>query len=133
MSRLKILLLLIALSQLVLAVLTLFWPAAFFAWMGLQVPAPDNFYMIGMLGARFLAYGLGMIHLARSDAPSVFWIRNMALVQGIDLAVGLFYVATGVLTIGVAAFPMLNAAAFAILLVMWQPRRGASVSSPVPA
>lgn len=109
---LKPLLWIIAASQLVLAALTLFAPLQFFAWMGLSTPAADNGYMIGMLGARFLAYGIGMAMLARSERPSRFWVANMALIQAVDLTLALVYVALGLVPVAVAAFPALNAALF---------------------
>jgi hypothetical protein len=109
---LKPLLWIIAASQLVLAALTLFAPLQFFGWMGLSTPAPDNGYMIGMLGARFLAYGIGMVMLARAETPSRFWIANMALIQAVDLALALAYVGLGLVPPEVAAFPAVNAALF---------------------
>lgn len=109
---LKPLLWIIAASQLVLAALTLFAPLAFFGWMGLTVPAPDNGYMIGMLGARFLAYGIGMAWLARAAQPSRFWIGNMALIQAVDLGLALAYVGLGLVPLDVVAFPAVNAALF---------------------
>ncbi|KAF0113568.1 MAG: hypothetical protein FD150_1994 [Rhodobacteraceae bacterium] len=114
---LKPLLWTIATSQLVLAALTLFAPLAFFGWMGLTVPAPDNGYMIGMLGARFLAYGIGMAMLARATNPSRFWIANMALIQAVDLGLALAYVGLGLVPVTVAAFPAANAAFFCVGLI----------------
>ncbi len=122
MYRLKILLYVIAASQLVLGVLMLLAPGPFFAWMGLTVPPTDNQYILGMLSARFLAYGVGMIALARAQTPDRFWILNMVAIQLIDLAAGLYYVASGVIGLGVAAFPMTNATIFAVLLWLWSPR-----------
>lgn len=109
---LKPLLWIIAASQLVLAALTLFLPLTFFGWMGLTVPAPDNAYMIGMLGARFLAYGIGMAMLARASAPSRFWIANMLLIQLVDLALALLYLGNSTISLAIAGFPMVNAAIF---------------------
>ena len=45
----------------------------------------------------------------------------MALVQIIDLAVGLYDTATGTITLSVSAFPMFNAAVFTLLLLLWSP------------
>jgi hypothetical protein len=131
MTRLKILLLIVALSQLVLGALTLLAPGPFFAWMGLTVPPADNQYMLGMLAARFIAYGIGMAVLARAERPDPFWIRNMVLVQAIDFATGLYYIATGVIGVEVAAFPMVNAAIFGVLLWLWAP--GAEIKQAQPA
>jgi len=117
MTRLKALLYIIAISQLALGALTLVVPAAFFGWMGLSAPATDNNYMLGMLSARFLVFGLMLIWQARRVTPDLFIIRAMVLIQVIDFAVGAFYLATGVITLATAGFPMFNAALFAGLLV----------------
>lgn len=119
MNRLKILMWIIAISQLALGTLTLVMPATFFGWMGLTPPPLDNNYMLGMLAARFLAFGMIMIWLARSPAPSLFVIRAMVLIQLIDFSVGAFYLGTGAITLGTAAFPMFNAAVFGFLLYWW--------------
>lgn len=82
------------------------------------VEAADDicYNILGMLAARFLAYGLGMAAMARSENPDPFWIRNIVLIQAIDFGAGLYYIATGVIGVAVAAFPMLNAAIFGVLL-----------------
>ena len=118
MTRLKALLWIVALSQLSLGALTLLAPTYFFTWMGLTPPPADNKYMLGMLAARFLAYGIGFVAMARAQ-PDRFWIRNMVLVQAVDFLAGAFYVATGVITLAVAGFPMFNAALFGGLLWLW--------------
>lgn len=118
----KTLLWLIAISQFVLALFTLFLPVTFFTLMGLTPPAADNGYMIGMLGARFLAYGIGMAMLARASHPDRFWIANMLLIQVVDFALGAVYAGRGITPIAVVAFPMVNAAIFSLGL-MWVLRR----------
>ena len=77
--------------------------------------------MLGMLAARFIAYGLAFIALAQAEVPDRRWIRNMVLIQLIDFGAGLYYVLTGVIGLGVAGFPMFNASLFATLLWFWQP------------
>lgn len=119
MRKLTVLLWIIAISQLVLGGLTLLAPAFFFTWMGLTSPPADNNYMLGMLAARFFAYGFGMIWLARSAQPSLFWIRNMVFIQAIDFFVGAVYLANGTIGLQVAGFPMFNAAVFGTLLYLW--------------
>jgi hypothetical protein len=123
MTRLKYLLWVIAISQLVLGALTLLVPGPFFDWMGLTVPAEDNRYMLGMLAARFIAYGAGFVALARQELPDPLWIRLMVLIQAIDFGVGLYYLLTGVIGPEVVAFPMVNAVVFGGLLWLWMPRR----------
>lgn len=122
MNKLKILLWIVAASQLILGALTLLIPATFFEMMGLTAPPADNNYMLGQLAARFFAYGIGMIYLARMINPSRFWIRNMVFIQFIDFSVGAFYLSTGTISLMTAGFPMFNAAWIGILLWLWQPK-----------
>jgi hypothetical protein len=75
-----------------------------------------------MLAARFLAYGVGMFYIARLADKQRFWINNMVLIQTVDLAVGIFYTASGTVALSLSAFPMFNAALFIILLLLWRPR-----------
>ena len=133
MTKLKTLLWIVAISQLALGALTLLAPGAFFVWMGLTRPPADNDYMLGMLAARFLGYGIGMIALARSREPDPFWVRNMAFIQAVDFAVGLFYVALGTIPATVAAFPMVNAALFGGLLALWSRPEADNAGVPRPA
>ncbi len=129
MTKLRILLFIVAASQLVLGALTLLIPTDFFAWMSLSAPPADNLYMLSMLASRFIAYGLGMIWLARMSEPDLFWIRNMVLIQAIDFAGGAFYLATGAITLTTAAFPMFNAALLGTLLWFWSRPQSLSAKS----
>jgi len=123
MTRQSTILWLIAISQFALGALVILIPQQFFLLIGLSAPPIDNNYMLGMLGARFLAYGAGMAMLARQPSPNIFWIRNMMFIQIVDFAVGGFYFATGTIGFSVVAFPMFNAALFATLLWLWFPKQ----------
>lgn len=122
MKKLRVLLRVIGVVQIVLGLGLLFTPAFFLEWMGLSVPPTDVNYILGMLSARFLAYGLGMFYVARAPGENIFWINNMILIQIIDLAVGLFYTLNGTIPLAVSAFPMFNATVFIILLYLWRPK-----------
>ena len=122
MTKLKLLLGVIGVVQIVLGLLCLFAPAFLFQQMGLSTPPPDNRYMIGMLAARFLAYGGGMFVIARAPRRNRPWIDNMIFIQLVDLAVGLAYTASGTIGLGVSAFPMANATLFIALLLLLRPR-----------
>lgn len=118
MSYRRIVLWIIAVSQLALGALTLFAPGFFFSAMGLANPPSDTFYLIGMLASRFLVFGVVMVVLARRPAVEPLWLQAMVGVQLIDLVVGLFYTGNGVLPLAVSAFPMFNAALFSVLLLV---------------
>lgn len=113
---LKVVLATVALSQFVLGGLVLFLPGTFAAWIGLRIPPPDTGYLLAMLGARFVASGIGLVWLARQPVPDRFWVRNMAFIQTIDFVAGAVFLATGTIGLSTAAFPMFNAALFAGLL-----------------
>ncbi len=127
MKKLTILLYLIGVVQLVLGLLYLFVPLQFLALLGHSAPQADIAYPLGMLAARFLAYGVGMFFIARAPEKHPFWINNMILIQAIDLAVGIFYTATGVVGLALSGFPMFNATLFIILLTLWRPKLATAV------
>jgi len=120
--KLKILLRIIGGVQIILGALYLFIPMQFLAMMGHSVPAADIAYPLGMLAARFLAYGLGMFVIANDPEKNLFWINNMILIQAIDLVVGIFYTVSGVVRLSLSGFPMFNATLFIILLWLWRPK-----------
>lgn len=128
MRKLSVLLRVIGVVQIVLGLLYLFVPLQFLALLGHSVPAADIAYPLGMLAARFLAYGVGMFSIAHAPEQQRFWIDNMILIQALDLAVGLFYTATGVIALTLSGFPMFNATLFIILLGLWRPRRSPFVA-----
>jgi hypothetical protein len=120
--KLKILLIVVGVVQLVLGGAYLLAPHALLQAMGHSLPAADINYPFGMLAARFLAYGLGMFTMAREPVRHEFWIRNMVLVQAIDLGVGVYYTLAGAVSLQLSAFPMFNATLIAALLWLWRPR-----------
>ncbi len=122
MKKLTVLLRLIGVVQIVLGLFYLFAPLRFLLMQGLSMPEADIAYPLGMLAARFLAYGIGMFHIANEPEKNLFWINNMILIQAVDLAVGMFYTATGVVALAHSGFPMFNASLFIILLTLWRPK-----------
>ena len=119
---LPILLRIIGIVQLVLGIGFLFAPTYFLQGMGLSNPQTDINYILGMLAARFIAYGVGMFVIAKAPEKHIFWIHNMILIQVIDLATGLFYTSIGTFGLAVSAFPMFNASLFILLLWLWRPQ-----------
>ena len=120
--KLKVLLHIIGIVQLVLGAFYLFLPLQFLSMQGLSIPGADNAYPLGMLAARFLAYCIGMLIIANAPEENLFWINNMILIQAVDLAVGIFYTAMGTVALAHSGFPMFNATLFIILLTLWRPK-----------
>ena len=120
--KLKVVLRIIGGVQLILGALYLLIPTQFLALQGLSIPGTDNAYPLGMLAARFLAYGIGMFYIARDPEKNRFWINNMILIQAVDLLVGIFYTTIKVVSLANSVFPMFNATLFILLLLLWRPR-----------
>lgn len=120
--KLKVLLRIIGGVQLILGALYLFIPMQFLALMGHSTPNADIAYPLGMLAARFLAYGIGMFFIASDPEKNLFWINNMIIVQAVDLVAGIFYTVTGVVGLSLSSFPMFNATLFIVLLALWRPK-----------
>ena len=120
--KLKVLLRIIGGVQLILGALYLFIPMQFLALMGHSAPNADIAYPLGMLAARFLAYGIGMFFIANDPEKNLFWINNMIIVQAVDLVTGIFYTVTGVVGLSLSGFPMFNATLFIVLLALWRPK-----------
>lgn len=125
--KLKVLLAIVGLVQIILGLAYLFFPQALLHWMGHSPTQADLNYPLGMLAARFLAYGVGMFVIARAPERHSFWVSNMILIQLVDLSVGVFYTVTGIVTLSLSAFPMFNAIVIATLLWLWRPRTIATV------
>jgi len=121
MKKLTYLLRLIGAIQIMLGLAYLFAPSLFLQAMGHSIPQPDIYYPLGMLAARFIAYGIALLVIADTAAQNVLWINFMILIQVIDLGVGIFYTSMGVLPLSLSAFPMFNAAWIILLLAIWRP------------
>lgn len=105
--------------QLVLGMAYLFFPGALLQQMGHSAAAPDLYYPLGMLAARFVAYGAGFWIISREAKEHALWVALMGLIQAIDLGVGIVYTATGVLPLQLSGFPMFNAVWIGVTCVIW--------------
>ena len=100
---------LIAAIQMLLGMLYLLAPQWLLAQMGHSAAPPDLVYPLGMLAARFIAYGIGLWVASRDVAAHRLWIRLMVLIQLVDLGAGVVATATGTVPLSLSAFPMFNA------------------------
>ena len=122
MKKLRILLRLVGGIQIALGLFYLFAPAFFLEAIGHSIPEDDIFYPLGMLAARFLVFGVVFIYISRDPEQHSLWITAMIFIQLIDLAVGVFYTATGVVALSDSLFAMFNATWIAALLYFWRPK-----------
>lgn len=121
MKKVKILLSVVGVVQLVLGALYLLVPNSLLHWVGHSPVADDIAYPLGMLSARFLVYGALLLLAVRNPEENRTIIQGMFWIQIIDLAVGLFYTLQGTVGIALSGFPMFNATLFALLLWLWMP------------
>ena len=119
MKKLTILLRVVGSIQIVLGLLYLFAPAFILASMGHSVPQADIFYPLGMLSARFIAFGIAFWVISSKPLQHKLWIYFMILIQAIDLAVGIYYTAVGAITLELSGFAMFNATWIMILLYLF--------------
>jgi hypothetical protein len=82
-------------------------------------------WMFGMMAARFLGFGYGMLVAARDPASHLPWLRAMVVIQLIDWGVTLKYLLAGAVTLA-----QVNTASFLPLVfvgLLWAawPRTGA--------
>ena len=124
MKKLKVLLYIIGVVQIILGVLALFFPAFFIeVAMGLSAMNPDMAYPLGMFASRLLVFGVGMFIVAKNPIKHILLIDGMIAVQVLDLLAGISSIATGTVAFSAAAFPMFNATLFIVLLSLWRPKK----------
>ena len=108
----------IAIVQLVLGVGFLIAPEGMASALGLAVVPGWANWMFGMMAARFLGYGYGMLVAARAPSPSLPWLRSMVIIQLIDWGVTVKYLMSGAVTLA-----QVNTASFLplvfIALLLW--------------
>lgn len=108
--------------QILLGLGYLFTPGLFLHSMGHSAVSSDIYYPLGMLAARFIVYGAVFIWIAPRAELHRLWITGMAFIQLIDLSVGAFYTASGVVPLSLSGFPMFNAMWIGLLCWLWAPK-----------
>ena len=119
MKKLTILLRVIGVLQIVLGLLFLFAPTFILTAMGHTVPQSDIFYPLAMLSARFISYGIALIYISSEPIKNKLWIYFMILIQLIDLSAGIFYTATGIVSLELSGVAMFNASWIIVLLYLF--------------
>jgi hypothetical protein len=89
----------IAIIQLVLGAGFLVAPDGMASVLGLAAAPGWANWMFGMMAARFLGYGWGMLMAARDPAGSLPWLRSMVAIQLVDWGVTVKYLLSGAVTL----------------------------------
>ena len=85
-------------------------------------PAWVNWLLV-MMGARFLGYGVGMFVAAGDPQRHVSWINTMIMIQALDWVGTLGYLIAGDVTIRNVSTAAILPPLFVAALLYWHPRR----------
>jgi hypothetical protein len=112
----------IALVQFVLGAGFLIAPENMAAMLGLAVTPGWANWMFGMMAARFLGFGFGMLMAARDPAGNLPWLGAMLVIQLIDWGVTVKYLVIGSVTLAQVSTASFLPLVFVALLVWYWPR-----------
>lgn len=113
----------IAIAQLGLGLGYLFAPAALNGMLGLSGAPAWTAWPFAMLGARFLAFGFGMLLVVRDPLANRGWIQAMIVVQALDWVGTVVNLVAGTVTLGQVATASFLPVAFVVGLVAGYPRQ----------
>jgi hypothetical protein len=122
--------LVIAVVQFGFGLAYLFAPAPFQAALGLTHLPVWTGWPFGMLGARFLALGFGMLLVVRNPTANRGWIQAMIVVQAVDWLVVVIALLRGVVTLAQVATAPYLPIVFIVCLLIAYPRKS---TESVPA
>ena len=112
----------IAVVQFVLGAAFLTAPELAAHSMGLSVAPEWTNWLFGMMAARFLGFGYGMLVAARDSDMARPWIKAMVAIQLIDWLVTLKYLVAGAVTLAQVSTASFLPVVFVAILVMGLPR-----------
>jgi len=112
----------IALVQFVLGVGFLLTPEGMASLLGLAATPGWANWMFGMMAARFLAFGYGMLVAARDPAAHRPWLGAMIVIQLIDWGVTVKYLLAGAVTLAQVSTASFLPLVFVLLLGWSWPR-----------
>ena len=113
---------LIAIAQFGLGLGYLLAPAAFNGLLGLTAAPAWTAWPFAMLGARFLAFGFGMLLVVRDPWANRGWIQAMIAVQALDWIGTMVYVLAGTVTLSQVATASFLPVLFVVGLAAGYPR-----------
>ena len=116
----------IAVVQFVLGAGFLVAPEGMASLLGLAATPGWANWMFGMMAARFLAFGYGMLVAARDPAGNLSWLRSMVAIQLVDWAVTVKYLLAGAVTLAQVSTASFLPLVFVALLWWSWPRASRS-------
>jgi len=116
----------IAVIQFVLGIAFLAVPAQAAYALGLSVAPGWANWLFGMMAARFLGFGYGMVIAARNLAKARPWIKAMIAIQAIDWLVTVKYLLAGAVTLTQVSTASFLPVIFIVILVVGLPKPAVS-------
>lgn len=113
---------LIALVQFILGAAFLAAPERTAQALGLAAAPGWTNWLFGMMAARFLGFGYGMLIAARDPEGARSWIKAMIVIQAIDWFVTLKYLNTGAVTLAQVSTASFLPVLFVIVLALGLPK-----------
>lgn len=124
MRPLRLTLITIAVFQFALGALFVAAPGQVRPLLGLEPGEPVWVdWLLVMAGARFLAFGWGMLVAARDPAGKAAWIDAMIAIQAIDWVATIGYLAAGAVRLEQVTTAAFMPVVFVAALVWFHPRR----------
>lgn len=120
----------IGVVQLVLGLLFVIAPQSYANIFDLAEAPGWAYWLIAMMGARFLGYAYGMFVAAREPQKHTTWIVTMIGIQAIDWVGTIYHLAAGSVTLGQVTTAAFLPVVFIILLVMFFPRERSATIQP---
>ncbi|MBI3523965.1 MAG: hypothetical protein HY066_05455 [Betaproteobacteria bacterium] len=121
-TTLKFTLRFIAIVQFVLGLSFLLAPELTAHTLGLSAAPEWTNWLFGMMAARFLGFGYGMLLAAQNPWESRHWIKAMIVIQAIDWIVTLVYLQRGAVSLMQVSTASFLPLIFIILLWLNYPR-----------
>ena len=108
----------IAVIQFVLGTAFLAAPEQMANMLGLSVAPGWANWLFGMMAARFLGFGYGMVVAARNPDKARPWIKAMIAIQAIDWLVTLKYLSAGAVTLAQVSTASFLPVVFVVVLII---------------
>ena len=108
----------IAVIQFVLGTAFLAAPEQTANMLGLSVAPGWANWLFGMMAARFLGFGYGMVVAARNPDKAHPWIKAMIAIQAIDWLVTLKYLSAGAVTLAQVSTASFLPVVFVVVLII---------------
>ena len=123
MLKLKVVVVLVGLIQVVFGLGNLLLPHQFNTMFGYSPVPPWTDFASRFAGVRYLALAVGMYLVLRDVRKHISWLKVMIFVQAVDCLASLYAVLVEGVPLSVAGVAIILPATWTILLIVFYPRK----------